>query len=109
MLSWANFISILFWVAFFVFFLGANNFFQLLLVSEVLWVLLYVLAACLGVLVDDINLFSMTFFILGLAAVELSLGLLLLVFSKYLDLALNLGPEEAQPNPARPGPRQLFF
>jgi hypothetical protein len=35
-------------------------------------------------------LLSFTFFILGFAAVELSIGLLLLIFLKNLNLSLNL-------------------
>jgi hypothetical protein len=34
-------------------------------------------------------LFSLTFFILGFAAIEVSIGLLLLILMKYSNLSLN--------------------
>jgi len=57
--------------------------------AEILWVLLYALAGLLGVIVDDASLMSLTFFILGFAAIEISVGLLLLIFMKYNNLSLN--------------------
>ena len=43
----------------------------------------------LSVVVDDLSLFSLTFFILGFAAIEISIGLLLLVLMKFNNLSLN--------------------
>lgn len=54
-----------------------------------MWVLLYVIAAFFGVVVDDASLLSITFFILGFAAIELSVGLLLVIFMKYSNLSFN--------------------
>jgi len=39
--------------------------------------------------VDDLSLFSLTFFLLGMAAIELSVGILLLVLMKFNNLSLN--------------------
>lgn len=89
MLSWVNFFYSLFWIFFFSILFNLNNFFTLLFNAEVLWVLLYVLAGLLGVIVDDASLMSLTFFILGFAAIEISVGLLLLIFMKYSNLSLN--------------------
>jgi hypothetical protein len=55
-----------------------------------MWVSLFLLGACFGTVIDDMFLLSFTFFILGFAAVELSIGLLLLIFLKNLNLSLNL-------------------
>lgn len=43
----------------------------------------------LSAVVDDISLFSLTFFILGFAAIEISVGLLILILLKYSNLSLN--------------------
>jgi hypothetical protein len=43
----------------------------------------------LSLVVDDIALFSLTFFILGFAAMEISLGLLLLILMKFNNLSLS--------------------
>ena len=42
-----------------------------------------------SLVVDDISLFSLTFFILGFAAIEISVGLLILILLKYNNLSLN--------------------
>lgn len=89
MLSWVNFFYSLFWIFFFSILFNLNNFFTLLFNAEILWVLLYALAGLLGVIVDDASLMSLTFFILGFAAIEISVGLLLLIFMKYNNLSLN--------------------
>jgi len=57
--------------------------------AEVLWIILYTLTAVSSTIVDDISLFSLTFFLLGFAAIELSIGLLLLVLMKYSRLSIN--------------------
>jgi NADH:ubiquinone oxidoreductase subunit K len=51
---------------------------------------LYCLSALTGSLIDDATISGFTFFILGFAAIELSIGLLLLVYLKYLNVGLNL-------------------
>lgn len=62
---------------------------MLLFNAEILWVILYCISALLSLYVDDVSLFSLTFFILGFAAIEVSIGLLLLVLMKYSNLSLN--------------------
>ena len=89
MLNWVNFFFSIFWIFFFSIFFNLTNFLALLFNAEVLWVILYCIAALLSLYVDDAVLFSLTFFILGFAALEISVGLLLLVFLKYQNLSLN--------------------
>ena len=43
-----------------------------------------------GSIIDDVTCFSINFFILGFASVELCFGLLLLVVLKQLRLSVNL-------------------
>ena len=90
MFNWINFFNFLFFFVFFIFLFNAYNFFFLLLTSEILWVVLYSMAAVYGVIVDDSFLISFSFFILGFAAIELAMGVLILVFLKQTNLSLNL-------------------
>ncbi len=46
------------------------------------WVIIYVISIINGSLNDDINLYSMSFFLLAFAGLEFSIGLLLVTFFK---------------------------
>jgi hypothetical protein len=48
------------------------------------------MASLYGVIIDDSFLISFSFFILGFAAIELSMGVLILVFLKQTNLSLNM-------------------
>jgi len=67
-----------------------TNLFSLLIWAEVVWVGLYSLAGIAGVVVDELNCFGLSFFILGLASVELCVGLMMLAQLRHLRVALNL-------------------
>ena len=58
----------------------------MLLFSEIVWVLLYILTVFFGSLVDDINLYSLSFFLLAFAALEFSIGILILVLFKNFKI-----------------------
>jgi NADH:ubiquinone oxidoreductase subunit K len=90
MLNWLVFFNASFWLCFFGFLIIPTNFFSLILLSELIWILLYVLSAIVGTIIDDLTCFSITFFILGFASIELCFGLLLLVVIKQLKLSINL-------------------
>lgn len=51
---------------------------------------LYTLAGVVGTTLDDAGCFSLTFFILGLASIELCFGLLLLLLMRHLKISLAL-------------------
>jgi len=51
---------------------------------------LFLTASLYGVIIDDSFLISFSFFILGFAAIELSMGVLILVFLKQTNLSLNM-------------------
>jgi hypothetical protein len=57
-----------------------------LLYSELIWVLLYIISIFLGVVNDDINLFSTSFFLLALAGLEFSYGLLIIILCKNIKI-----------------------
>ncbi len=82
MQSWLVFWNSIFWLALFLFLLNANNLLSLLLYSELVWVILYIMSVFLGSLNDDINLFSTSFFLLALAGLEFSFGLLIIILFK---------------------------
>lgn len=90
MLTWLSFTNLTFWVAFAGFAVVSANLFNLLLLAEGVWVGLYALAGVVGSTADEVGCFGLTFFILGLASIELCLGLLLLVSMRRLKVALNL-------------------
>jgi len=58
----------------------------MLLFSEIVWVLLYILTVFFGSIIDDINLYSLSFFLLSFAALEFSIGILILVLFKNFKI-----------------------
>lgn len=94
MYIWLNYWILIFWFSFFIFFFNNSNFFTLLLISEFIWIILYVLAITNGLLFDELNFFSFTFFFLGLAGIEFSFCLLLLLLFKSVNFSLNLKKNE---------------
>jgi NADH:ubiquinone oxidoreductase subunit K len=87
--SWLVFWTSLFWISLFLFFFNKTNFLDLLLFSEIVWVILYILTIFYGSITDDINLYSLSFLILALAGLEFCIGLLLLVFFKNNKIDFN--------------------
>ena len=63
---------------------------HLLLTAEILWITLYVLVLSLGILYDNANFLSLTFFFLVLSAVEFGVGLVLLLVQNVFTRSLNL-------------------
>jgi len=51
-----------------------------------MWIILYVLSLLYGSINDDINLYSISFFLLALAGLEFSFGLLVVVLFKTIRL-----------------------
>lgn len=64
------------------------SFIKLLFFSEVTWLTLYCYTALVGVVNDDLTLISNTFFILGLAGLEYSIGLLLVITYKNTNKSI---------------------
>ena len=91
---WLNFWIIVFWFSLFIFFINSLNFLNLLLFSELIWILLYVITISSGLWNDDLNLFSLSFFLLGLAGLEFSFCLLLIILFKNSNLSLNFSKNE---------------
>jgi NADH:ubiquinone oxidoreductase subunit K len=88
--SWSIFFLVVFWLSFLIFFYRSDNFLSLLIYSEVIWLVLYTISIIFGISNNDINIISLTFLSLGLAGLEFSLGLVLVVFYKNNTGSINL-------------------
>lgn len=91
---WINFWIILLWILIFSFIFNAQNFIKLLICSELVWVVIYCYTLFCGVINDDITLLSTGFFVLGLAGLEFSIGLLLIILFKNLNKSIFLDNEK---------------
>jgi NADH:ubiquinone oxidoreductase subunit K len=88
--NWINFWSLLFWLGLILFSSNLNNLIKLIFYSELIWIVLYCYILLEGSLNDDLNLLSTSIFILGLAGLEYSIGILLLMLFKNLNSTLDL-------------------
>lgn len=89
MQTWINFWSFLFWLSLICFTSNLNNFVRLLFFSEITWVVIYCYVLFQGTINDDITLLSTSVFILGLAGLEYSIGILLLLIFKNVNKSIE--------------------
>jgi NADH:ubiquinone oxidoreductase subunit K len=87
---WLNFWNLIFWFSMLGFLINYSNFLFLFLFSEATWIILYTYSVFLGIYIDDINMFSNTFFILGLAGLEFAVGFLILIVFKKFNISFNI-------------------
>lgn len=90
MQNWINFWSFLFWLSLVLFNSNLNNLIKLIFYSELVWIILYCYSITIGSINDDINLISSSVFIIGLAGLEYSIGILLLILFKNLNNSLDI-------------------
>lgn len=64
------------------------------LFSELTWLILYTYSILIGINLEDLNIISNSFFILGFAGIEFSLGFLILIFFKKFNLNYNFFKDE---------------
>lgn len=88
-LSWLNFWILVYWLVLYYFILNQNNVLKIILYSEFMWVVLYTYSVTIGLINDNITLLSSVFFLLALAGLEFSIGLLLSVVLKNWKKNLN--------------------
>jgi len=86
MCGWVNFFTFLFWISLVVFFRHLTSVISLVILSEIIWVLLYIFSIYIGLLNDDINLLLIPFVILVLASVEFSIIFLLLMLFRVFNI-----------------------
>lgn len=70
--------------------INTNTALHLLLTAELLWVTLYIIVLFVGLAYDNLNILSLTFFFLIFSAIELGIGLVLLLLQHLLTRTLNL-------------------
>lgn len=76
------------------FVVNIENFFKLLLYSEITWLTLYTYTILIGSINDDLTLLSTSLFIIGLAALEFSVGILMIIIFKNINKSINLEESE---------------
>jgi len=88
-----NFTLFLFMIILTTLSVNINTALHLLLTAELLWVTLYLLVVVAGFIYNNLNLLVLTFFFLLLSAVELGVGLVLVllqtIFFRTTQLNLN--------------------
>lgn len=97
MQSWINFIVLLFWITLFSFLLNSYNIIQLLFLSELAWVFLYTYTILISGFTDDLTLLTLSFFILGLAGLEFSLGFILVILVNFFFKNTNIETKKNKP------------
>lgn len=70
--------------------LNINTALHLLLTAELLWITLYVIVLILGLVFDNLNILSLTFFFLILSAVEFGLGLIIMLVQHIIMRSISL-------------------
>lgn len=80
--SWSSFFLSLLWLSILSVVFNNNNFINIIIFSETVWVIIYTLSCVLGIINDDIVIMSLTFLCLGLAGLEFSIGILLITLYK---------------------------
>ena len=85
-----NFFILLFFILFASITINVNTSLHLLLTAEFLWITLYILTLVSGLVFDNLNLLSLTFFFLILSAVEFGLGLVIILVQNVLLRSINL-------------------
>lgn len=89
-LSEFNIILTIFWVITFFFISGFENNFKSLILSEFIWITLFVFYLISALLYDDYNLLSLTLFFLIFSAIEISICLIIILIQKKLFKNINL-------------------
>jgi len=85
-----NILLLLFLTLFFTLIVNTSTALHLLLIAELLWITLYAITLLLGLISNDLNLLSLTFFFLALSASELGAGLMLLSLQNFIYRTLTL-------------------
>lgn len=82
MQGWINFWNLLFWLSITGFLINLENLFKILIYSELVWIILYTYTVLIASINNDLNILSTSFYILAIAGLEFSVGIILIVFFK---------------------------
>lgn len=69
---------------------NVTNALHLLLTAEMLWITLYLIVLTVGIIYDNLNIISLTFFFLVLSAVEFGIGLIIMLLQNILTRSIQL-------------------
>ena len=89
-----NIVLLLFLILFSTLLVHVNTSLHLLLTAELLWITIYITAVLAGLLYDNLNILSLSFFVLVFSAVEFGLGLIILIMQHLFTRTLNLNENE---------------
>lgn len=73
---------------------NTNTSLHLLLTAELLWITLYAIVFFIGIIFDNLNILSLTFFFLVFSAIEFGIGLILLLFQNIVNRSINLNDND---------------
>ena len=85
-----NLLFLFFLLIFFSIIVNTNTSLHLLLTAELLWITIYTITLFVGLIYDNINVLSLTFFFLVFSAIEFGIGLVLLLFQNIITRSINL-------------------
>lgn len=74
--------------------INTNTALHLLLTAELLWITLYTIVLLIGLIYDNLNILSLTFFFLVFSAIEFGIGLILLLFQNIITRSINLNDQD---------------
>lgn len=89
-----NLLFFFFVLIFFSIAVNTNTALHLLLTAELLWVTLYGIVLFVGMVFDNLNILSLTFFFLVFSAIEFGIGLILLLFQNIITRSTNLNEND---------------
>lgn len=89
-----NTIVILFLILISTLLVHVNTSLHLLLTAELIWVTIYLLTVLTGLVYDNLNILSLSFFVLVFSAVEFGIGLVILLMQFLLTRTLNLNEND---------------
>lgn len=72
------------------FLVNPTNTLQFLIIAELLWITLFFIALLIGFLNNDLNVISLTFFFLVFSAIELSIGLILILAQNLILRSITI-------------------
>lgn len=90
-----NLVFFFFLLIVFSIFINTNTSLHLLLTAEICWITLYGLTFLIGFLFDNLNILSLTFFFLIFSAIELGIGLILLLIQNVISRSINLNDNDS--------------
>ena len=90
-----NIVLILFLLLFSSLLIHINTSLHLLLTAELLWITIYITTVLIGIMYDNLNILSLSFFVLVFSAVEFAVGLILLVLQHLFTRTLNLNEDDS--------------